>query len=164
MSPTLKKMKKYIFYTIIFSVTKIMKLKIWNTKKQLSQWHHRTLFVPCVYGCEIWSLTLREDQRLKTIHRVKKMVKLSLCLTNYTLRHEDVWGSGCIDPHFLDLGTSCRWVVSFTPLPLYPCGKSPRYSLDRRLGGPQNRSGRHGKVKVPSLTGTRSLTPWSSSP
>jgi hypothetical protein len=22
------------------------------------------------------------------------------------LRHEDVWGSGCIDPRFLDLGTS----------------------------------------------------------
>jgi hypothetical protein len=24
-------------------------------------------------------------------------------------------GSGCIDPHFLDLGTSWKWVVSFTP-------------------------------------------------
>jgi hypothetical protein len=29
-------------------------------------------------------------------------------------------GSGCIDPHFLDLGTSWRWVVSFTPRPFYP--------------------------------------------
>jgi hypothetical protein len=29
-------------------------------------------------------------------------------------------GNGCIDPHFLDLGTSWRWVVSFTPRPLYP--------------------------------------------
>jgi hypothetical protein len=44
--------------------------------------------------------------------------------------------SGCIDPHFLDLGTSWRWVVNFTPRPLYPRGKSPRYSLDRRLRGP----------------------------
>jgi hypothetical protein len=26
----------------------------------------------------------------------------------------------CIDPHFLDFGTSWRWMVSFTPLPLYP--------------------------------------------
>jgi hypothetical protein len=26
----------------------------------------------------------------------------------------------CINPHFLDLGTSWRWVVSFTPRPLYP--------------------------------------------
>jgi hypothetical protein len=38
----------------------------------------------------------------------KVKVKLSLCLANQALRHEDVWGSGCIDPHFLDLGTSWR--------------------------------------------------------
>jgi hypothetical protein len=31
---------------------------------------------------------------------------------------------------FLYLGTSLRWVVSFTPLPLYPREKSPRYALD----------------------------------
>jgi hypothetical protein len=35
-----------------------------------------------------------------------------------------VWGSGCIDPHFLDLGTSWRLVVSFTTQLLYPRGKS----------------------------------------
>jgi hypothetical protein len=38
----------------------------------------------------------------------------------------------------LDLGTKWRWVVSFTPRPLYSLGKSPRYPLDKRLGGPQN--------------------------
>jgi hypothetical protein len=68
-------------------------------------------------------------QNVKTICRcyesVKKKVKLSLCFTNEALRHEDVWGSGCIDPHFLDLGTSLRWVVSFTPLPLYPRERAP---------------------------------------
>jgi hypothetical protein len=31
--------------------------------------------------------------------------------------------------------------VSFTPRPLYPQEISPRYPLDRRLGGPQRRSG-----------------------
>jgi hypothetical protein len=36
------------------------------------------------------------------------------------LCHEGIWGSGGIDPHFLDLGTSWRLVVSFTPRPLYP--------------------------------------------
>jgi hypothetical protein len=46
-------------------------------------------------------------------------------LTNYALRHEDVWRSGCIDTHFLDLGTSWRFVVSFTPLPLYPGERAP---------------------------------------
>jgi hypothetical protein len=44
-----------------------------------------------------------------------KKVKLSLYLA---LRHECVWESGCIDPYFLHPGTSWRWVVSFTPLPL----------------------------------------------
>jgi hypothetical protein len=61
-------------------------------------------------------------------------------------------GIGCIDPHFLDLGTSCRWVVSFTPLPLYLRGKSPLYPLYRRLGGPQSRFGRNGEVKILALS------------
>jgi hypothetical protein len=39
-------------------------------------------------------------------------------------------------------------VISFTPLPLYPRRKSPRYPLYMRLGGPQSRSGRHGEVKI----------------
>jgi hypothetical protein len=38
-------------------------------------------------------------------------------------------------------------VVSFTPQPLYRQGKNPGYSLDRRLGGPQSRSGRGGEEK-----------------
>jgi hypothetical protein len=57
------------------------------------------------------------------------------------------WGSVDIAPRILDLGTRWRWVVSFTPRPLYPQGKSPRYPLDRRLGGPQSRSGRSGEEK-----------------
>jgi hypothetical protein len=39
---------------------------------------------------------------------------------------------------FLDLFTSWRWVVSFTPRPLYPRGKSLQYPLDRKLSGPQS--------------------------
>jgi hypothetical protein len=38
-------------------------------------------------------------------------------------------------------------VVSFMPRPLYPQGKSAWYPLDRRLGGPQSRSGRGGEEK-----------------
>jgi hypothetical protein len=33
--------------------------------------------------------------------------------------------------------------------------KEPPYSLDRRLGGPQGRSGGHGEVKILKSTGTR---------
>jgi hypothetical protein len=58
-----------------------------------------------------------------------------------------------IDPHFLDLGTNWRWVVSFTSLPLYPRRKSPGYLMDRRLGGPQSRSGRRGEEKFLDPTG-----------
>jgi hypothetical protein len=45
-------------------------------------------------------------------------------------------GAERIEPHFLDLSTSWRWVVSFTPQPLYPQGKNCRYPLDKRLRGP----------------------------
>jgi hypothetical protein len=86
-------------------------------------------------------------------------VKFFLCLTNWALRHEGVWGSGCIDSHFLDLGSSWRWVVSFSPLPLYP-----RYPLYSRLGGPQSRSGLRGEEKNSWPTGTRTPTPRSYSP
>jgi hypothetical protein len=36
-------------------------------------------------------------------------------------------------------------MVSLTPRPVYTRGKSPRYPLDRRLGGPQNRSALYGE-------------------
>jgi hypothetical protein len=55
--------------------------------------------------------------------------------------------SGCIDSHFLDLGTSWRWLVSFTLLLLYPRWKNRRYPLHRRLGGPQDRIRRRGEEK-----------------
>jgi hypothetical protein len=45
-----------------------------------------------------------------------------------------------------------EWLASrpgrFTP------GKDPRYPLDRKLGGPQSRTGRHGEVKILATTGT----------
>jgi hypothetical protein len=34
-------------------------------------------------------------------------------------------GGERIDPHFLELGTSCRWVTTFKPRPLYPRKKTP---------------------------------------
>jgi len=50
------------------------------------------------------------------------------------------WGSGGIVPGILDVGTRWRWVVSLTSRPFYPQGENAWYPLDRRLGGPQNRS------------------------
>jgi hypothetical protein len=54
-------------------------------------------------------------------------------------------GEGMYSFTLLDLDTRWRWVISFTPLSLYSRGKSPRYPLDERLGGPQSRSGRCGE-------------------
>jgi hypothetical protein len=70
-------------------------------------------------------------------------VKLSLCF-NRAPRHGGLLRSGNIDPHVLDLGTGWRWMVSFT-VQLYPQRKTRRYLLDRRLGGPQSRSGCSGE-------------------
>jgi hypothetical protein len=39
-------------------------------------------------------------------------------------------------------------VVSYTTLPLYHQENSPRYPLDRRLGGPQSRPGLYGEQKT----------------
>jgi hypothetical protein len=52
------------------------------------------------------------------------------------LCHEGVWGNGCIDPYFLDLGII--WGVSgqlHAPTALSP-RIEPQYPLDRRLDGP----------------------------
>jgi hypothetical protein len=49
--------------------------------------------------------------------------------------------------------------VSFTPRPLYPRGKSFRYPLDRRLDGPQSRSGRLEEEKILDTAGTLIPTP-----
>jgi hypothetical protein len=94
-----------------------------------------------------------------TVTRLKE-VNVSLYVTNCALRHEDVWGSGCIDPRFLDLGTSWRWVVIFTTRSHYPRGKSPRYTLDRRLSGPQSRSEWPGEEKIFASTETRTSIPF----
>jgi len=63
------------------------------------------------------------------------------------IAHEDVLENGGIASH-IDLGTRWMWAVSFTPRSLHPQGNSSRYPLDRRLGGPQSRSGRVCSKKV----------------
>jgi hypothetical protein len=54
-------------------------------------------------------------------------------VTRYAMK--TLGGGGCADPHFLELGTSWKGVVSFTPWTLYPRRNRTRYPLDRRLFG-----------------------------
>jgi hypothetical protein len=71
-----------------------------------------------------------------------KSVKLSLRLTNQALRHEDVLGSGCIDPLILYFATA--WILQPNAPNVLPRDKSRLYPLDMRLAGPQSRSRRRG--------------------
>jgi hypothetical protein len=88
----------------------------------------------------------RFHSHIKLIKIKGRKIKLSLCLTKHHAM-KAYWGVEVYLHTFFDLGTRWRRVVSFTPQPLYPQGKSPLYPLDRRLGGPQSRSGRGGEDK-----------------
>jgi hypothetical protein len=68
----------------------------------------------------------------------------------YTEHHamKAYWGSGRIAPLILYLSTRWRRVVSFTAWPLYTQGKSLWYPLDKRLDGPQSRSGSGGEERI----------------
>jgi hypothetical protein len=88
----------------------------------------------------------------------KYKVKFSLCLANYHTM-KTYWGSEGIAPSILNLNTRWRWVVSFTPRPLYLRGKSTRYPLVRRLGGSQSRSGRGGEEEKSNNCPCRELNP-----
>jgi hypothetical protein len=70
------------------------------------------------------------------------------------------WGSGFIDPHFFDLSTSWRTVVSFTPQPLYFLERALGTHwiggwVDPRAGW----SGWHEENKILDLTRTWILAP-----
>jgi hypothetical protein len=87
-------------------------------------------------------------KRDKTL--VSLRAKFSVCLstTPWTRMGEWIY----ISTRLINL-CEWRWVVSFTPRSLYPQRKSPWYPLDKRLGGPQSRSGRGGKrSKTPAST------------
>jgi hypothetical protein len=87
----------------------------------------------------------------KTVDQKVKKVKLSLFF-NWAPRHEGVVGEWryCSMHYWLR-----PWVVSFTPRLLYPQGKNPWNPLERRLRGPQSRSGRGGEKNSQSLPGLK---------
>jgi hypothetical protein len=85
--------------------------------------------------------------RLKEYYFITKGKGEVVPVLNLAPGHEGVWGSWGIALRILDTDTRWRWVVSFTPGSLYPQGKSSWHSLDRRLGGPQSRSGHGGEEK-----------------
>jgi hypothetical protein len=65
-------------------------------------------------------------------------------------RHMGEWRYSSI---ILEIGSRWRWVVSFRSRPFYLREKIPRYPFNRRLGGPQSRSGLCGEEKSLALPG-----------
>ena len=83
--------------------------------------------------------TWRRHETLR-LYLKKLTYKGTVVLIHATKAHR---GSRGIAPSIHNLGSERRWVVSFTPLPLYPRKIIPvAYSLKMRLGEPQPRSGR----------------------
>jgi hypothetical protein len=76
-------------------------------------------------------------------------VKLPLdSIKHHSIKMSGEWRCNFTIPN---LSASCEWVISFTPLPLYPWGNSPQCSLCRRLVGPQSQSGCYGEERNPLL-------------
>jgi hypothetical protein len=61
------------------------------------------------------------------------------------------WGGGGTAPRILDLGTRQRWVVSFTPRPLYPQANSPATHWTGGWAGLRASLDAVVKRKIPSL-------------
>jgi hypothetical protein len=88
-------------------------------------------------------IKLRDDDLHNSTRRIILTVKVKVSCP--ATRHGGVWGGRRYSSYSfltseLDGG---EWSAS-RPAALYPRGKDPRYPLDRRLGGPQSRSGSRG--------------------
>jgi hypothetical protein len=103
----------------------------------------------------VWGTQLGENPLVTCSHCSEAMV---LCLTKHNVM-KIYWRTGGIAPPILHLCTRWKWTVSFMPRPLYPQGKSPRYPLDRRLGGPQSRSGHGGEEEKSQRAPVGNWTP-----
>jgi len=64
-----------------------------------------------------------------------------------------VYRAANVQLHSSTTSATAGWkVISLTPRPLFPLGKSPRHPLNRRLGGPQSRSGCFAEISDHSPT------------
>jgi hypothetical protein len=88
------------------------------------QWHGLLwkIFLSCSRpSCELW------EGRVIDLSTVRRWSSPCAYLIEYTpWRHVGKWR---YSPTILNLGTGWRWVVRFTPRPLYPREKSPWYRL-----------------------------------
>jgi hypothetical protein len=89
---------------------------------------------------------LRLDNTLQvSISDHNKMTELSFCLSTTSWRR---MGSGGIAPWVVSFGILCRWMVIFTPWPLYPQGRVIKYPLVWRVVGRRNWPGIYERKNV----------------
>jgi hypothetical protein len=101
---------------------------------------------------------LCQGQRVNCWYYLKVLKHLR---ENVRRKRPQMW-SGCTDPHFLDLGNSWRWVVSFSNCCFNPAEISPGTHW---IGGwVDPRAGLDDVEKILDPTGIRTPTPQSSSP
>jgi hypothetical protein len=67
-------------------------------------------------------------------------IKKVFPMLNQASRHKDVWWNGSVAPCILNFGNMWIWVDSFTPRPLHPLAKSPKFPLESRPGGPRSQT------------------------
>jgi len=129
-------------------LSKTVKTNIWWT----------VILSAVLYGCETWSLTLREDRRLRVFEQISALL----------YRH---WGSvqavrpirGVEVYIYSFMTTALEWGEGSASRPgrSIPPGKT-RYPLYRRLGGPQGRSGQMRKISLPPGFDPRTVQPVAS--
>jgi hypothetical protein len=85
-------------------------------------------FVPYIklfiYVIKANRLTLLEE--IIAVYSENNNIPINSALCWQDLFNVKAWGSGRIDPCFLDLGTIWRWLVSFTSRSIYPWESVPR--------------------------------------
>jgi hypothetical protein len=84
-------------------------------------------------------------KREKTVHASDRAATVQLSTMLWTNM-----GKWRYSSTIFDLGTRRRWVVSFTPRPIYPRWNRPHHPLDRRLVRSQSLPGRSGNQPGPS--------------
>jgi hypothetical protein len=81
-----------------------------------------------------WKLWKLEVKKYRMNYIMNWEILNDIRVSNLALCHEGTWGSGGRGPRILNPFTLRKWVVVFTPQPIFPQGNITRCPLDRRGG------------------------------
>jgi hypothetical protein len=107
--------------------------------KSTTKWHDETDGCFPIYSSRFYLIYRPITVTANCVGKVegKRRSPCSKLLKHHAMKTTREWGYSAT---IRDLANRWRWVVSFTSQPLCPLGKCSWYPLDRRLGGPHNRS------------------------